>query len=328
MQSRQIQLKSRPQGLPKPENFQLAEVELAAPGPGEALVRNHFISVDPYMRGRMNDTKSYVPPFQIGQAMEGGAVGEVLESTDPSLSKGDVVLSNYGWRDTFVASVKELKKVDASFKPLSAYLGVLGMPGMTAWVGLKITNAKAGDVVFISGAAGAVGGVAGQIAKQRGCRVIGSAGSDEKVKLLTTELGFDAAFNYKNGLEALHELAPEGIDVYFDNVGGDHLQAALNALKPHGRIAACGAISRYNDLEPKPGPNNLFMMIGKRLTMTGFIVSDWSEHTGEFVKEVGGYLASGKLKLKETVVDGIDQAPQAFISLLTGVNIGKMVVRI
>jgi NADPH-dependent curcumin reductase CurA len=273
----------------------------------------------------MNDAKSYVPPFQIGQAMEGGALGEVVESCFDGLAVGDVVLSNYGWRDGFVASGKELRKVD---KPMSAYLGALGMTGMTAWAGLRIAEAKAGDVVFVSGAAGAVGGVAGQIAKQRGCSVIGSAGSAAKVKLLTEELGFDAAFNYHEGLDQLAKLAPDGIDVYFDNVGGDHLQAALDALRPHGRIALCGAISRYNASTPPAGPTNLALMIGKRLTMTGFIVSDWASHTEEFLQEAGGYLATGKLKLKETVVEGIENAPRAFIDMLAGGNVGKMLVKI
>jgi NADPH-dependent curcumin reductase CurA len=328
LQSNQIHLASRPQGRATADNFQLSQVELEGPTEGQVAVRNLFVSVDPYMRGRMNEAKSYVPPFQIGQAMEGGALGEVIESRFDGLTAGDVVLSNYGWRDTFVCGGKEMRKVDKQVKPLSAYLGVLGMPGMTAWVGLKIAQAKSGEVVFISGAAGAVGSVAGQIARQRGCRVIGSAGSAEKVKLLTEELGFDAAFNYKEGLAKLETLAPDGIDVYFDNVGGEHLEAALNSLRPHGRIAACGAISRYNDSRAAAGPGNLALMIGKRLTMTGFIVSDWSEHTGQFIQEVGGYLASGKLKLKETVVEGIANAPKAFLDLLAGGNVGKMVVKI
>ena len=328
VKSRQVQLLSRPQGAPTADNFQVAEVDLKPPEQGEVLVRNLFLSVDPYMRGRMNESKSYVPPFPIGGAMEGGALGEVLESKFPQLLPGDLVVSNYGWREAFVASGPELRKVDPSVQPVSAYLGLLGMTGMTAWVGLKITQAKAGEVVFISAAAGAVGSVAGQIARQRGCRVIGSAGSAEKVRLLKEELGFDEAFNYKDGLDQLSALAPDGIDVYFDNVGGDHLQAALDALRPHGRIAACGAISRYNEASPSPGPSNLANMIGKRLTMTGFIVGDWSEHTAEFAQEVTGYLRSGKLKLRETVVEGIANAPQAFMQLLTGGNVGKMVVKL
>ena len=328
LNSKQIQLASRPQGTPISDNFKLATVELPTPGDGEVLVKNLFVSVDPYMRGRMNDAKSYVPPFQIGQAMEGGAVGEVVESNVPELKAGDLVLSNLGWRDAFVSSGKGLKKLDPSVKPLSAYLGVLGMTGLTAWAGLKITEAKAGDVVFISGAAGAVGGVAGQIAKQRGCIVMGSAGSAEKVKMLSEELGFDKAFNYKDGLQQLAELAPDGIDVYFDNVGGDHLQAAIAAMRPHVRIACCGAISQYNNSKPAPGPSNLALLIGKRVTMTGFIVSDWSKYSDDFAKEVGGYLKAGKLKLQETVVEGIENAPKAFIDMLSGGNTGKMLVKI
>ena len=326
-QSQQIQLVSRPSGAPKVENFQLVRVPLKPPALGEVLVANRYVSVDPYMRGRMNDAKSYVPPFALDRPLEGGAVGEVLESNCEGFSVGDVVLSSFGWRDAFVCSGKELKKVEKGVPSLSVYLGVLRMTGMTAWVGLRITRAKAGDVIFVSGAAGAVGSVAGQIAGQRGCRVIGSAGSAEKVKLLTDELGFASAFNYKQGLEQLGKLAPEGIDVYFDNVGGDHLQAALEALRPHGRVACCGAISKYNDAKPTPGPSNLFQIIGKRLTLTGFIVGDWSEYHEEFIQEVGGYLSSGKLKLKETVVEGIESAPQAFVDMLTGKNVGKMLVK-
>jgi NADPH-dependent curcumin reductase CurA len=235
-----------------------------------------------------------------------------------------------GWRDYFVAPASDLRKLDPRVKPITAYLGVLGMTGLTAWVGLKLAEAKAGDRVFVSGAAGAVGSVAGQLAKQRGCHVIGSAGSAEKVRLLTDELGFDAGFNYKDGnlRERLAALAPDGIDVYFDNVGGDHLEAALANMRTHGRIAACGSISRYNDEVPSPGPRNLFLIVTRRLTIRGFIVLDWIHEMTAFLTEVAPLVASGKLKAPETVVEGLDHAPQAFLDMLRGGNVGKMIVKI
>jgi NADPH-dependent curcumin reductase CurA len=223
-----------------------------------------------------------------------------------------------------------LHPVSRAIQPLSVYLGALGMTGMTAWAGLNLVEVKSGDVIYISGAAGAVGNVAGQLAKLRGCRVLGSAGSAEKVQFLTTECGFDIAFNYETGpvLQQLILLAPDGIDVYFDNVGGESLQAALSALRVHGRIIACGGISGYNESKPRPGPSNLFNIITKRLTMKGLIVSDWLDRQPEFEKEVGGYFKAGKLKHKETVVQGIDKAADAFIGLFHGQNIGKMIVEL
>jgi NADPH-dependent curcumin reductase CurA len=316
--------------MPTPENFTLATVEVPAPGEGQVLVRNLYMSVDPYMRGRMNDVKSYVPPFQVGQVLDGGAIGEVVVSRAKGFAPGDVVLHGQGWREQLVASPRELTKLDRGVQPLSSYLGVLGMPGFTAWLGLDLVDVKKGDRVFISGAAGAVGSIAGQLAKLRGCRVVGSAGSKEKVALLTGELGFDAAFDYKDGdlPKQLEKAAPEGIDVYFDNVGGEHLEAALGAMRNHGRIIACGAISRYNDAKPGPGPRNMVFFISKRLTMKGFIVTDSLERMPSFLKEVGGYLAQGKLRSKETVVAGLERAPEAFIDLLRGGNTGKMVVKL
>jgi NADPH-dependent curcumin reductase CurA len=328
--SREIRLVSRPRGLPTIDNFTLAQIELAPPQEGQVLVRNLYLSVDPYMRGRMNEGKSYIAPFGLGKALEGGAVGEVVESRAKELKPGDGVTSNYGWREYFTATAKELHPVSREIQPPSVYLGALGMTGMTAWVGLRLVDVKAGDVVFISGAAGAVGSVAGQLAKLRGCRVIGSAGSTEKVKFLSESCGFDAAFNYKSGpvLEQLNRVAPDGIDVCFDNVGGEALEAALTALRMKGRIIACGAISRYNQENPLPGPSNLFNMIGKRLTMKGFIVSDWLDRRGEFLQEAGGYFRAGRLKNQETVVQGIDRAVSAFIGLFHGENVGKMVVKL
>jgi len=328
--SREIHLVSRPQGMPTADNFTIAQTELKPLQEGQVLVRNLYISVDPYMRGRMKEGKSYVPPFELGKALEGGAVGEVIKSRAQEFKPGDVVTSNYGWREYFIAAAKELHQVNREIQPLSVYLGALGMTGMTAWVGLNLVEVKAGDVIFISAAAGAVGNVAGQLASLRGCHVIGSAGSESKVKFLLEECGFDRAFNYKVGpvLEQLNRAAPDGIDVYFDNVGGETLEAALSALRVHGRIIACGSISSYNEEKPQPGPSNLFNMVTKRLTMKGLIVTDWLDRQSEFEQEVGGYFQAGKLKNKETVVVGIERAVGAFIGLFEGENVGKMVVKL
>jgi NADPH-dependent curcumin reductase CurA len=331
--SREIQLISRPTGIPTPANFSLAQTKLEPIQAGQVLVRNLYISVDPYMRGRMNGGKSYVPPFELGKPMSGGAVGEVVESNTPEFKPGDVVTSNYGWRQYFIATPAELHPVSRDVQPLSVYLGALGMTGLTAWAGLQLVNVQAEDVIFISGAAGAVGNVAGQLAKIRGCEVIGSAGSLEKVKFLREECGFDIAFDYKSSpvipvIEQLNLAALNGIDVYFDNVGGEMLEAALSALRVNGRIIACGGISGYNAEIPQPGPSNLFNVITKRLTMQGLIVGDWLGCRGEFEHVVGEYYRSGKLKNKETVVVGIDKAVSAFLGLFDGKNVGKMVVKL
>jgi len=330
MKSREIRLASRPKGVPVAKNFILTPTELPPLQDQQVLVRNLFMSVDPYMRGRMNEAKSYVPPFGLGQVLDGGAVGEVVESRAREFKPGDAVTSSFGWRECFVASPPELHPVSRGIQPLSVYLGALGMTGMTAWAGLDLARLQAGDTVYISGAAGAVGNVAGQLARLHGCRVIGSAGSAEKVKFLREECGFDGAFNYRDGpvLEQLNRAAPDGVDVYFDNVGGEALEAALSALRLNGRIIACGGISGYNEEKPRPGPANLFNITTKRLTMRGLIVSDWLSRRDEFEKEVGGYFGSGQLKNKETVVEGIDHAVGAFIGLFRGQNVGKMVVKL
>ena len=350
MDSREIRLASRPTAVPSLANFSLATVDVPPPAEGQVLVRNLFMSVDPYMRGRMNAAKSYVPPFAVDQPLEGGAVGEVIESRAPAIAVGSIVISNKGWRDRFVADPRELRVVDGSVQPLSIYLGALGMTGFTAWIGLDLVGVKAGEVVFISGAAGAVGSLAGQLAKLRGCQVIGSAGSAEKVRLLTTELGFDAAFNYKDGLPAdlsagalakveasakagdvyaqLKRAAPGGIDVYFDNVGGDHLEAAFSSLREHGRVSACGQISRYNEGGPVPGPRNMFLIVTKRLTIRGFLVFDSIKRMPEFLAEVAPLVKSGRIRSKETIIEGLERAPQAFIDLFSGENVGKMIVRL
>jgi NADPH-dependent curcumin reductase CurA len=328
---RQIHLAARPVGEPKPTDFKLAKVELPEPGEGEVLVRNRWMSVDPYMRGRMNDTQSYVPSFQIDQPLQGGAIGEVVACADGSLEVGQHVLHMHGWREYAVIPAAQAQLVDADAAPPQAYLGVLGMPGLTAYVGITdIAALKDGETVFVSGAAGAVGSVAGQIAKARGCTVIGSAGSPEKVAFVRDELGFDAAFDYHDGpvAEQLAEAAPDGIDAYFDNVAGEHLEAAIGAMRDFGRIAMCGAISLYNATEIPPGPRNVVMAIPKRLTLKGFIVSDHFDRMPDFVRDVGGWLRDGKIQYRETVVEGLDNAPDAFIGLLRGDNIGKMLVRL
>jgi hypothetical protein len=330
LRSREICLAARPSGIPTPADFTVAWTDSAPLKDREVLVRNLYMSVDPYMRGRMNAGRSYAPPFELGKPLDGGAVGDVIESRARDFKPGDVVTSNFGWREYFVTSPEDLHLVSREMQPLSVYLGALGMTGMTAWVGLNLVEARAGDVIFISGAAGAVGNVAGQLAKLRGCRVIGSAGSAEKVQFLREECGFDSAFNYKTGpvLEQLNREAPDGIDVYFDNVGGETLEAALSALRLRGRIAACGGISGYNSETPRPGPSNLFHITTKRLTMRGFIVSDWLDRRSEFEKELSAYFKAGKVKNKETVVKGIEQAAAAFVGLFQGQNVGKMVVEL
>ena len=329
---REVRLAARPQGEPRPTDFALAEVEVPQPAEGEVLVRNLVMSVDPYMRGRMNDVKSYVPPFQLGQPLDGGAVGEVVASTVDTHAVGDLVLHGLGWRDYALGKAKGFRVLDrAQGVAPSAYLGVLGMPGLTAYAGLlDVAGFQDGETVFVSAAAGAVGSLVGQLVKLRGGTVIGSAGSAEKVAWLTDELGFDAAFSYKDGpvSRSLKAAAPDGIDVYFDNVGGEHLEAAISSLKQGGRAAICGMISQYNNTEPAPGPRNLALIVGKRLRLQGFIVSDHNHLLPQFHAEVGPALADGRLRAVETVVDGLENAADAFVGLLRGDNTGKMVVRI
>ncbi|UQA95545.1 NADP-dependent oxidoreductase [Streptomyces halobius] len=328
--SREWHLVARPHGWPTPEDFALREAAVPEIGEGQILVRNQHFSVDPYMRGRMNDVQSYVPPFQLDQPMDGGAVGEVIASRDDSYAVGDHVLHGLGWREYAVLDAERAAKADPSLAPLTAYLGVLGMPGLTAYAGLlEVASFKEGDAVFVSGAAGAVGSEVGQIAKLKGAsRVIGSAGSDEKVRLLVEEYGFDAAFNYKNGdvTKQLKEAAPDGIDVYFDNVGGDHLEAAISALNVHGRVAICGMISMYNATEPSPAPRNLALVIGKRLRLQGLLVADHADLQPQFVKEVSAWIRSGELKYDETKMQGIENGVEAFLGMLRGENTGKMIV--
>lgn len=330
--SREVRLAARPTGWPTTENFNVATVDLPELQDGEVLVRNAVMSVDPYMRGRMDDRPSYVPPFQMGAALDGGAVGEVVVSKSDNVATGTQVLHGFGWREYAVLPAKRVQPIDTAVAPASAYLGVLGMPGFTAYVGLtEIAAMKEGDAVFVSGAAGAVGSLVGQIARRRGAsRVIGSAGSADKVRHLVDDLGFDAAFNYKDGNvgKQLREAAPDGIDVYFDNVGGDHLEAAIGSLNTFGRVAVCGMISQYNATEATPAPRNLALLITKRLSIRGFIVSDNNALQPAFLDEVGPWVRDGSLITEETFVDGgVDAAPQAFIDLMRGANTGKMLVR-
>ncbi|MER7676196.1 NADP-dependent oxidoreductase [Streptomyces sp. NPDC096934] len=330
--SREWHLTARPVGWPKPEDFALVEAEVPQPGEGQVLVRNTYVSVDPYMRGRMSAAKSYAAPYELGKAMQGGAVGEVVASRAEGIEAGDHVLHFLGWREYAVVDAKQAVKVDPEAAPLSTYLGVLGMTGLTAYAGLlRVASFKEGDSVFVSGAAGAVGSQVGQIARLKGAsRVIGSAGSDEKVKLLVEEYGFDAAFNYKNGpvAEQLREAAPDGVDVYFDNVGGDHLEAAIGRLNRDGRIAVCGMISVYNNTEPAPGPKNLARLIQTRGRIQGFLVGDHYDLQQEFVREVGAWVRSGELKYSETVVEGVENNLEAFFGVLRGDNVGKMIVKL
>ena len=329
--SREVRLKRRPVGVPTPDDFELAEVTLEGPAEGEILVRNLFMSVDPYMRGRMIDRKSYVPPFELDEAMTGGCVGVVEASRHERFNVGDHVLGMHGWREYWLSDGADVQTVDPHLAPVQAYLGVLGMPGLTAYVGLlEIGAIEQGDTVFVSGAAGAVGSVACQIAKIRGCRVIGSAGSAAKTDWLLQTAGVDAAIDYKleNLRAALAGACPDGIDVYFDNVGGDHLEAALDLMNTRGRIVACGSISTYNATEPPPGPRNLFRVVTNRLTMRGFIVTDHWDRFGAFVRDASGWIGSGQLRWEETIHEGIESAPEAFMGLFAGENLGKMLVRL
>ena len=329
MKTRSVILKERPQGVPKSTDFEVVETPLAEPNNGEIQVTNLCMSVDPYMRGRMVDRKSYVAPFQIGEVLTGGAIGRVVKSKHADFSEGDHVSSSLGWREAFTAGIDGIEKLGTIVAEPSAYLGAIGMPGMTAYAGLLEVGALSeGETVFVSGAAGAVGSIVGQIAKLKGCRVLGSAGSQEKVDLLTGELGFDYAFNYKDGhiLQHLREGAPDGLDIYFDNVGAEHLQAAIMHMRPFGRIPLCGAIAQYNDTEPRPGPNNLAVAIGLGLTLRGFIVSHFNHLADDFKRDMEDWVTTGQIVTKETIYQGIEQAGEAFIGLFTGANTGKMIV--
>ncbi|MPZ85994.1 MAG: zinc-binding dehydrogenase [Actinophytocola sp.] len=332
--TREIHLAARPVGWPEPTDFALVPTELPDPAGGQLVVRNLFMSVDPYMRPKMNDVKSYTPPYELGKPLYGGAVGEVVESRVDGFVPGDLVLHGLGWREHALLDASGARKLEQiAGVAVSHYLGALGSTGLTAYVGLlDMAEFRAGDTVFVSGAAGAVGTMAGQIARLRGAkRVIGSAGSAEKVAHLTEKLGFDAAFNYRDGhlFRQLADAAPDGIEVYFDNVGGDHLEAAIGVLNVRGRVAMCGSVSQYNATEPPPGPRNLSLAVGKRLSLRGFIVTDHYARFPDMIREVGGWLRNGDLVVAETIVDGgLDKAVDAFLGMLRGDNTGKAVVRL
>lgn len=324
MRSTEVHLARRPSGMAVPEDFVFVERELPDPGEGEVLVQNLFISVDPYMRGRMNEAQS------LNEAMYGGAIGRVAASRNDDFQEGDLVSSNLGWREGFVSDGNGLNKLPETSLPVTVHMGPLGLTGKTAYDGLLgAAEMRAGETVFVSGAAGAVGSIAGQIARLKGCRTVGSAGSPEKVSFCR-EIGFDHAFDYRDGelLAHLREGAPDGLDIYFDNVGGDHLQAALAHMRLLGRIAICGAISHYNDTAPAPGPNNLRVAIGLRLTLRGFVVGNYPELREPFEEEMVSWLESGQIVWRETVREGIRNAPDAFIGLFSGENIGKMIVKL
>jgi NADPH-dependent curcumin reductase CurA len=334
LKSREIHLKSRPHGTPTPTNFELAEVGVPEPKDGEVLVRNVWMSVDPYMRGRMMDRESYVPPFQIGEPLSGGAIGQVVAvGNGAKFAVGDYLNHMLGWREYAVVGQAAMpQKVDPKLAPVQTFLGALGMPGVTAYVGLfKIGAFKDGETVFVSAASGAVGAVVCQFAKAHGAYVVGSAGSDEKCDWLLKEAKIDKAINYKKekNLDAAVGAAfPKGIDVYFENVGGEHLVAAINHMRNHGRISVCGMIEQYNNTTPAPGPWNIIMVIPKGLRIEGFVVSSHWDQLPNFYAEMAKLIPAGKMKWKETVVEGIEKAPDAFLGLFKGDNFGKSLVKI
>ena len=328
----QIRLASRPSGWVTESNFSVTHEPLPDVDDGQILVRNIFMSVDPYMRGRMNETKSYIPPFELGEVLKAGVVGQVVTSRHTGFSAGDHVSGMLGWENYSLTDGSQLRKIAPGALPLSYHLGILGMPGMTAYVGLHtIAGLKPDDTVFVSAASGAVGSVVGQLASIHGCRVTGCAGSDEKVAMLTASLGYDAAFNYKKSQSipaSIREVCPDGIDVDFENVGGEIFEAALWNMREFGRIALCGMIANYNDEQLAPGPRGMMAVIGRRLTIRGFIVTDHPQACQEYVTKAADWLAEGKLTYHETVAEGIESAPGAFIDLLQGNNIGKQIVRL
>jgi NADPH-dependent curcumin reductase CurA len=330
--SREVRLVSRPVGTPTPDNFELAIVEVPDPGPGEVQVRNTWMAVDPAMRGRMSDAKSYVPPFTLGAVMEGPCVGVVTLSNDPGFQPGDLVWSRLGWREYVNAPATALKKRDASVLPPQAYLGLAGMTGLTAYAGLfEVAGLKGGETVFVSAASGGVGSVVCQMAKLKGCRVIGAAGGARKMAFLRDRLGLDGVIDYKaepSLTKALAKVAPDGIDVYFDNVGGDHLQAAIAIAKPFARFALCGMISQYNATEPSAAPRNLTQVVVKSLRLQGFIALNYLHLEPAFLADVTEWHRAGLLDSAETVHEGIDHALDAFFGLFKGENLGRMLVKL
>jgi len=338
--SYEIHLKQRSAGMPTESNFELVKVNVPDPKDGEFLVRNIWMSVDPYMRGRMKETKSYIPSFQLGKPLEGGCVGQIIKSKNNQFRVGEYVLGNFGWRDYWLSNgSKDVRKIDPKTAPIQWYLGILGMTGLTAYVGLLNIaelngNSDNNSTIFVSAASGAVGSIACQIAKIKGCRVVGSVGSQEKVKWLLDQAGIDYAFNYKevggenNISSELRKSCQDGIDIYFDNVGGKHLEAAIDNMKVFGRIVLCGMISQYNLSSFPAGPSNLYLAITNRLKLQGFIVRDHYNMLSQFYVDMSKWISEGKIKWNETVFEGLENAPKAFLALFKGENTGKMLVKI
>jgi hypothetical protein len=330
--NRQITLVARPVGFPKETDFRLVEAPVPTPGPGQFLVRSLYLSVDPYMRGRMNAAKSYAPPVELGGVMVGGVVGQVVESHHPRFAAGEIVEGYFGWQQYAVSDGAGVRKVDPSLAPVSTALGVLGMPGLTAYFGLlEIGKPQPGETVVVSGAAGAVGSLVGQIARIQGCHVVGIAGTDEKVRYVVEELGFDSAFNYKsarNYRAKLKTLCPQGIDVYFDNVGGAITDAVITLINVRARLVICGQISQYNLERPEMGPRWLWALIVKQARAEGFLVFQFTDRFEEGIRQMAQWLKEGKLKYRENIVVGLENAPRAFIGMLQGENIGKQLVKV
>jgi NADPH-dependent curcumin reductase CurA len=328
---RRFLLSARPVGLPKESDFKLVEAPLPSPQPGEVLVRTVYLSVDPYMRGRITGVRTYADPVLVGDVMVGGTVGQVIEPRDPSLQPGDYVVGYWGWQDHAVAPAAALQKLDPQLAPVSTALGVLGMPGMTAYFGfLEICHPKAGETVVVSGAAGAVGSLVGQIARIEDCRVIGIAGADDKIKYIINDLGFDGAFNYKTTSDyvaSLRELCPKGIDCYFDNVGGAISDAVFALLNPFARVSVCGQISQYNLQAPEQGPRLFGQILVRQLKVEGFIVTRFQERFREGVAQMAQWIKEGRIKYHEDIVEGFEKTPRAFIDMLEGKNTGKMLVK-
>ncbi len=328
--NKRVLLKSRPKGWVTEDNFEIAEAPLPTPGEGQVLVRNHWLSLDPYMRGRMNDTKSYAAKAELGDVMVGGTVGEVLESRDPSLKKGDFVVGALGWQQYGAASAKTFRKIDTKAAPAQAHLGVVGMPGVTAWIGLlTIGEPKPGETVVVSAASGAVGSVVGQIAKLKGARPVGIAGGSEKCRYVVEELKFDACVDYKSQdfIKNLEAATPKGVDVYFENVGGAVLEAVSRRFNAFARMPLCGLISQYNEASPL-GFSNLPAFLVNRVKLQGFIVSDRLELWPQALKDLAEWVSTGKIKYRESIAQGIENAPKAFIGLLKGENFGKQLVKL
>ena len=330
--NRQVTLAQRPVGLPRESDFALVNGPVPEPGPGQVLLRTLYVSVDPYMRGRLRDAKSYTAPQAVGAVMEGGTVARVAGSRQPDFAAGEIVVARTGWQDYGLSDGSGLRRVDPRQAPISTALGVLGMPGLTAYCGLlRVGQPRAGETVLVSAAAGAVGSAVGQIAKIHGCRAVGVAGTDAKVRHVVEDLGFDAAFNHRTTADydaALAQHCPDGIDVHFDNVGGPLSDATFRHLNVHARVAVCGQISHYNDVQPATGPRVLWTLITKRARVEGFLVSDFQADHAAALAELAGWIAAGRLRYREDVVAGLEHTPRAFIGLLQGENIGKRVVKV